>query len=96
MWPVALVGGVLVERPVVGSSGQVSSWLVGWKADRPFAMDMAGFAVNLSLLLHKPGVEFSIDAPIGFQESVFLEKLITREELEPKADLCTKVTLMHQ
>ncbi|KAK8381258.1 hypothetical protein O3P69_008253 [Scylla paramamosain] len=95
VWPVALVGGVLVERPLVGSNGQVSSWLAGWKADRPFAMDMAGFAVNLSLLLNKSGVEFSIDAPIGFQESVFLEKLITQEELEPKADLCTKVYVWH-
>ena len=92
VWPVALVGGVLVERPLIGHSGQVSGWLAGWKPDRPFAMDMAGFAVNLSLLLNKPDAEFSINAPRGFQESRFLEKLTTIEELEPKADLCSKVS----
>lgn len=91
VWPVALVGGVLVERPLVGPNGQVRGWLAGWKPDRPFAMDMAGFAVNLALLLRKAEVEFSIDAPRGFQESRFLEKLVTREELEPKADMCRKV-----
>lgn len=92
VWPVALVGGVLVERPLVGPSGQVTGWLAGWKPDRPFALDMAGFAVNLSLLLNNSQAEFSINAPRGFQESRFLEKLITREELEPKADQCTRVS----
>lgn len=95
VWPVALVGGVLVERPLVGPKGQVTGWLAGWKPDRPFALDMAGFAVNLSLLLRKAEAEFSIDAPIGFQETRFLEKLVTREELEPKADMCRKVYVWH-
>lgn len=94
VWPVALVGGVLVERPLVGPNGQVTGWLVGWKPDRPFALDMAGFAVNLSLLLRKTEAEFSIDAPRGFQETKFLEKLVTREELEPKADMCRKVNIV--
>ncbi|KAG0712400.1 Galactosylgalactosylxylosylprotein 3-beta-glucuronosyltransferase 1 [Chionoecetes opilio] len=95
VWPVALVGGVLVERPLVGHKGQVSGWLAGWKPDRTFALDMAGFAVNLSLLLNKSDAEFSIKVPRGFQETRFLEQLVMREELEPKADLCTKVYVWH-
>lgn len=94
VWPVALVGGVLVERPLVGPKGQVTGWLAGWKPDRAFALDMAGFAVNLSLLLRETEAEFSIDAPRGFHETRFLEKLVTREELEPKADMCKKVNDM--
>lgn len=92
VWPVGLVGGVLVERPGLGPTGHVTSWLVGWKPDRPFALDMAGFAVNLSFLLKVPDAEFSLRAPIGLQESKFLEKLVTKEELEPKADMCRKVS----
>ncbi len=48
VWPVALVGGLLVERPLVDyRTGKVTDWLVGWKKERPFPIDMAGFAVNL-------------------------------------------------
>lgn len=97
VWPVGLVGGVMVERPLVkaldeeGRINMVRGWLTGWKPNRPFAMDMAGFAVNLALLVKTSGAEFSLTAPIGYQESQFLEKLTTMDLLEPKADLCTKV-----
>ena len=96
VWPVGLVGGVLVERPRVSlvehlSRHEVTGWLTGWRPDRPFAMDMAGFAVNLDLLLKRVNVEFSFESRRGFLESDFLGKLVTRSQLEPKADLCTKV-----
>lgn len=100
VWPVGLVGGAMVERPLVraldeeGRINMVSGWLTGWKPDRPFAIDMAGFAVNLALLLRTSGAEFSLNVPIGYQESKFLEKMTTVELLEPKADLCTKVSLL--
>ncbi|KAG7174836.1 Galactosylgalactosylxylosylprotein 3-beta-glucuronosyltransferase 2-like [Homarus americanus] len=49
VWPVGLVGGVMVERPQVSIDDQtkshVTGWLTGWKPNRPFATDMAGFAV---------------------------------------------------
>lgn len=41
VWPVGLVGGRRYERPVV-EKGKVVGWYTGWKADRPFAIDMAG------------------------------------------------------
>lgn len=41
VWPVGLVGGRRYERPLV-EKGKVVGWYTGWKADRPFAIDMAG------------------------------------------------------
>lgn len=46
VWPVGLVGGLMVERPIVNDS-KVVGWVAGWKTDRPYPMDMAGFAINL-------------------------------------------------
>lgn len=87
---VCLLPGVLV-----GSSlwyGIVSlGWFTAWGASREFPMDMAGFAVNLTLLLQHPKVEFDIDAKRGYQESSLLHHLVTLDTLQPKADNCTKV-----
>lgn len=101
VWPVGLVGGVMVERPLVSSADhkdtapRVTGWLTGWKPNRPFAIDMAGFAINLSLLLKKNNIEFNLNSPIGYLESNLLEKLVTLDQLEPKAELCTKVYVWH-
>ncbi|CAL4061224.1 unnamed protein product [Meganyctiphanes norvegica] len=95
VWPVALVGGVMVERPKVTLSGKVNGWLTGWKPDRAFATDMAGFGINLDLLVNNPEAEFSLDSQKGFMESDFLEKIVKLHELEPKADMCTKVYIWH-
>ncbi|XP_076056620.1 glucuronyltransferase I [Oratosquilla oratoria] len=94
VWPVGLVGGVMVERPQV-VNGKVVGWLVGWRADRPFAVDMASFAINLRLLQAHPTAQFSLDSQRGFLESDFLQELITMDQLEPKADMCTKVLVWH-
>lgn len=95
VWPVALVGGVMVERPKVSLSGKVTGWLTGWRPDRSFATDMAGFAINLHLLVEKPKADFSLESQKGFMESDFLEKFVKLHELEPKADMCTKVYIWH-
>ena len=50
MWPVGLVGGVRFERPIVDENGKVTSWSTGWRPERPFAIDMAGFAINLKYI----------------------------------------------
>ena len=34
VWPVGLVGGLMVERPLVNACGLVFDWLTGWLADR--------------------------------------------------------------
>lgn len=63
----------------------------GWRPSRPFPLDMAGFAVSLKSVLANQDACFDGNAPIGFLESSFLQGVVTMEELEPKADNCTKV-----
>lgn len=94
VWPVGLVGGLMVERPLV-KNGKVAGWNTVWKAHRPFPIDMAGFAVNLTLLLQHAHAGFSLSVPRGYQESKLLKDLVTVDELEPRADNCTKVLVWH-
>lgn len=75
--------------------GKVTSYRTGWKPERSFATDMAGFAINLTLILSKPDAVFSYKMEKGNLESDFLSLLITKEELEPLADNCTKVYVWH-
>lgn len=94
VWPVGLVGGLMVEKPKVSSDGnKVIGWDAVWNPKRPFALDMAGFAVNLGLFLSKPKAKFAYKVKRGFQESEFLRHLVTMEELEPKAS--DKVLVWH-
>ncbi|KAG7464461.1 hypothetical protein MATL_G00165860 [Megalops atlanticus] len=94
VWPVGLVGGMRYEGPVV-EQGRVVRFHTGWRPSRPFPLDMAGFAVSLRLVLANPDAHFDGNAPMGFLESSFLQGLVTMEELEPKADMCTKVLVWH-
>lgn len=45
-----LVGGSLVESPRI-TNGRVVGFNVGWYPERKFAVDMAGFAINLEEIL---------------------------------------------
>ncbi|MXQ80126.1 hypothetical protein E5288_WYG013725 [Bos mutus] len=95
VWPVGLVGGRRYERPLV-ENGKVVGWYTGWRADRPFAIDMAGFAVSLQVILSNPKAVFKRrGSQPGMQESDFLRQITTVEELEPKANNCTKVLVWH-
>ncbi|KFM60986.1 Galactosylgalactosylxylosylprotein 3-beta-glucuronosyltransferase 3, partial [Stegodyphus mimosarum] len=94
VWPVGLVGGLMVERPLV-KDGKVTGWNTVWKPTRPFPIDMAGFAVNLTLILNHPEAGFSLSVPRGYQESKLLKSLVTLDQLEPKANNCTKVLVWH-
>lgn len=67
----------------------------GWRPNRPFAIDMAGFAINLKLVLEKPDAQFSYKMEKGLQESEFLSYFTTKEELEPLANECTIVYVWH-
>ena len=40
--------------------GKVVGWEVGWGNERPFAVDMAGFAINLQYFLMRTGMQLSI------------------------------------
>lgn len=95
VWPVGLVGNLRYESPIV-KKGKVTGWYTYWKPGRPFAMDMAGFAVNLNILKDNPQAVFRSDAGRGNLESDLLAQLgITLDDLEPRADNCNKVLVWH-
>ncbi|XP_040216712.1 galactosylgalactosylxylosylprotein 3-beta-glucuronosyltransferase 1-like [Rana temporaria] len=95
VWPVAFVGELRYESVKVNMEGKVVGWLVKYAPERPFAIDMAGFAINLKLILEKRTATFRLDVPGGYQEPSLLQDLVTMEELEPKADNCTKILVWH-
>lgn len=95
VWPVGLVGGRRYERPLV-SGGKVVGWYTGWRPDRPFAIDMAGFAVNLQVVLANPRALFKRrGSQPGMQESDFLKQITKVSDLEPRANNCTRVLVWH-
>lgn len=92
VWPVAFVGGLRYESPKVNAAGKVYGWKTVFDPHRPFAIDMAGFAVNLRLILQQPQAYFKLrGVKGGYQESSLLRELVTLNDLEPKASNCTKV-----
>lgn len=96
VWPVGLVGGLMVEKPICDNiTNKVIGFNAAWKPDRPFPLDMAGFAINVQLLLENKAALFSFDVQGGYQESEILGQIVTRDELEPLADCCTKVYVWH-
>uniref|UniRef100_W6NL70 Galactosylgalactosylxylosylprotein 3-beta-glucuronosyltransferase n=1 Tax=Haemonchus contortus TaxID=6289 RepID=W6NL70_HAECO len=96
IWPVGIVGGLIVERPLLAENGSVIGFNAVWKPDRQFPIDMAAFAVNITMITSHPDAGFSYDVQRGYQESHFLTGLgLTRSDLEPKADLCSKVYVWH-
>ncbi|XP_077438871.1 galactosylgalactosylxylosylprotein 3-beta-glucuronosyltransferase 2 [Vanacampus margaritifer] len=95
VWPVGFAGGRAYERPLV-SGGRVVGWYSGWRPDRTFAIDMAGFAVNLQVILSNPRAQFKRrGSRSGMQESDFLKQITNVTELEPKANNCAQVLVWH-
>ena len=72
--------------------------MIGWDSvrnpERPFAIDMAGFAVSLRRFHEKAHARFGIseEARKWMMESEFLDKMVTMKELEPMSGACTKVS----
>ncbi|XP_065139109.1 galactosylgalactosylxylosylprotein 3-beta-glucuronosyltransferase 1 isoform X2 [Paramisgurnus dabryanus] len=96
VWPVAFVGGLRYESPKVNAAGKVYGWKTIFDPHRPFAIDMAGFAINLRLILFKPQAYFKLrGVKGGYQESSLLRELVTLNDLEPKAANCTKILVWH-
>jgi hypothetical protein len=56
---------------------------------RKFAMDMAGFALNVEVLWKYHPIRFNTTSNRGFQETNFLEICCTLDDIEPLADGCT-------
>eukprot|EP00112_Aurelia_sp_Birch-Aquarium-sp1_P008254 Seg1904.7 transcript_id=Seg1904.7/GoldUCD/mRNA.D3Y31 product="hypothetical protein" protein_id=Seg1904.7/GoldUCD/D3Y31 len=95
VWPVGLSGAARFAGPIV-RDGKVVDFHTNWAPNRSFPLDMAGFSVNLKVLVkERPWVQFDQNTKRGYLEPTFLEQLTTREELEPLADNCTKVLVWH-
>lgn len=98
MFPVGLVGGLLVEKPLVDDErGKVVGFNSRWKPERKYPIDMAGFAVNLAQMVSRPGgVHFSPLVPRGYQETYLLNQLITSlDEIEPLAKKGSQILVWH-
>lgn len=94
-WPVGLVGGLMVEKPLV-KDGKVTAFNSVFKPRRMFPIDMAAFSINVGILLANPNAYFTLKVPRGYQETHLLKQLISDPgEMEPKADNCTKVLVWH-
>jgi len=93
VWPVGLVYTLGISSPVVNlTTGKVIGFHDPYLKRRRFAVDMAGFAVNLMHFLSKPKANIPYKA--GYEEDYFLRSLeIQIEDLKPKANNCTEVSL---
>ncbi|XP_076335235.1 galactosylgalactosylxylosylprotein 3-beta-glucuronosyltransferase S-like isoform X2 [Tachypleus tridentatus] len=93
VWPVGLASKYSISSPIV-QDGKVIGFHDGFKRSRLFAVDMAGFAVSLSLL--KKHKNPSMPYRLGYLEDGFLKSLhVKMGDLEPKANNCTEVLVWH-
>ena len=96
IWPVGLVGGLMVEKPILNAAGtQVEGFNAAWHPERPFPIDMAAFAISTDLLFRFPQAQFSLDVERGYQETEILRYLTSREQLQPLANECRDVLVWH-
>lgn len=56
-----------------------------WRPERPFPIDMAGFAISSDLFETHAEALFSYEVQRGYQESEILRQVTTRENLQPIA-----------
>lgn len=94
-WPVGLVGGLMVERPLV-EDGKIIGFNSAFKPQRMFPIDMAGFSINVAILLTNSQAYFTLKVARGYQETYLLKQLVRHpSEMEPKAENCSKVLVWH-
>lgn len=93
MFPVGLIGDYAVSAPVV-HEGKVVGFYDSWPAGRRFAVDMAGFALNIKLLHKHPNATIKYKA--GYEEDIFLQDLlIDYDQIQAKAENCTQILVWH-
>ncbi len=82
VWPVAFAAKLYYEGPMCVQGQKVTAWHAGYGKEREFPIDMAGFAVNLELILKYSGAEFT-RSKSGWLETNFLLQLgVTIQDLE--------------
>jgi len=93
MFPVGLIGNTAVSSPVV-KNGKVIGFFDPWPSKRLWPVDMAGFAVNLDVIVQNPNVTMPYKA--GLEEDGFLRSLDFKlEQIEPLANNCTEILVWH-
>ncbi|XP_037936022.1 galactosylgalactosylxylosylprotein 3-beta-glucuronosyltransferase I [Teleopsis dalmanni] len=96
VWPVGLVGGLMVEKPLLSADNtEVIGFNAAWRPERPFPVDMAAFAISTDLFFKYPQALFSYEVQRGYQESEILRHLTTRKQLQPLANKCRDVLVWH-
>ena len=104
VFPVALLGNQSISTPIVEtrkiqsvdgkmtSVNKVVGFSDAWYGNRKFALDMAGFAVNVEFLVTNENASMPYKA--AYEEDLFIQSLnVTLDDLEPLADGCTQVTV---
>ena len=87
------MGGLKWEGPIC-KDGSVIKFYTLWNPERPMPVDMAGFAINVQLIIDNPSAVMDTFASRGYLESSIVSKLATREEFEPLANNCKQVFLL--
>ncbi|CAI4229510.1 unnamed protein product [Auanema sp. JU1783] len=84
LWAVGMVGGTPVESPDV-VNGTVVGFRVKWNPSRMFAVDMAGFGINLQMVFNSTAVfGTSCGRGGGAPETCLIEDMgLTRKDIEP-------------
>lgn len=95
MFPVGLLPTLGLSTPIVSSkTGKIIGFHDPFIGRRKFAVDMAGFAVNLQVFLQNK--KATMPYKVGYEEDYFLKSLGVRIwQLEPKANNCTEVFVWH-
>ncbi|XP_042878392.1 galactosylgalactosylxylosylprotein 3-beta-glucuronosyltransferase P-like [Penaeus japonicus] len=93
VFPVGMILSYGISAPIV-RNGKVIGFHDAFQAGRKFAVDMAGFAVNLRVLHASP--QATIPLRLSYLEDGFLKSLrLELEDLEPLGSECTEVMVWH-
>ncbi|CAG2193143.1 ACAD9 [Mytilus edulis] len=90
VWPVGFVSKKKYQTPIL-ENGKVVKFDAWNTKHRQFPIDMAGFALNTKTFYYNDDLYFRRTFQKGYQESSFLEICCTLNDLEPKANGCTKI-----
>ncbi|XP_071158804.1 galactosylgalactosylxylosylprotein 3-beta-glucuronosyltransferase 1-like [Mytilus edulis] len=94
VWPVGFVSEKKYQTPIL-ENGKVIKFDAWNTKHRKFPIDMAGFALNTKTFYFNDDLYFWKSFQEGYQETSFLEICCTLNDLEPKANGCTKVLVWH-
>lgn len=95
VFPVGGIDRIGLSSPVLDAQTQkVIAFHDPFISQRLFAVDMAGFAVNLAFFLSKPTA--TMPYKVGYEEDFFIRSLgVTLNDLEPLAQNCTQILVWH-